>query len=135
MCNASEVNNGLRTICCWRKIKIRDVFQWENHGILLVWDEKNWIKNFHSFFSTYYSSIKMQNSILKTYTVLIFSSRKQELLKYFSIFYLLSIFFFQLWSNIANMSYIQLLLIIFLIISDSFSWFFSIFSDFFKKFF
>ena len=39
----------------------------------------------------------------------IFSSRKQELLKYFSIFFFLllsSIFFFQLWSNIANMSYI-----------------------------
>ena len=58
---------------------------------------------------------------------IVFSSRKQELLKYFSIFYLLS-FFFQLWSNIANMSYIQVLLIIFLIISD---YLFLIFFDFF----
>ena len=37
---------------------------------------------------------------------IIFSSRKQEFLKYFSIFFYLLSFFFQLWSNIANMSYI-----------------------------
>ena len=70
----------------------------------------------------------------------VFSSRKQELLKYFSIFfYLLSSFFFQLWSNIANMSYIQVLLIIFLIISDYFFFdffdFFRFFLNFSKKFF
>ena len=62
----------------------------------------------------------------------IFSSRNQELLKYFSIF------FFQLWSNIANMSYIHicnfywLFFWLFLII---FFRFFPIFFQFFPIFF
>ena len=49
-----------------------------------------------------------KNDLVRCYTELevpIFSSRKQELIKYFSMFFFF--FFFQLWSNIADISYIQ----------------------------
>ena len=82
---------------------------------------------------------------LGTVFCLLFSSRKQELLKYFSIFFFFfPSFFFQLWSNIANMSYIHiykyywlifwLFLIIFFSIFSDFFWFFLIFSEFFRFF-
>ena len=67
----------------------------------------------------------------------LFSSRKQELLKYFSIFYLLSSSSFFLLPTLIKYcqyviyTYIQVLLIIFLIISV---YFFSIFFDFFRFF-
>ena len=63
----------------------------------------------------------------------IFSSRKQELLKYFSIFFYRLSFFFQLWSNIANMSYIHIYKYYWLFFSDFFRSFL-IFSDFFRFF-
>ena len=65
----------------------------------------------------------------------VFSSRKQELLKYFSIFFLPSSFFLLptliKYCQYVIYTYIQVLLIIFLIISDYFFRFFSIFFDFF----
>ena len=75
----------------------------------------------------------------------VFSSRKQELLKYFSIFffYLSSSIFYLLptlikYCQYVIYTYIQVLLIIFLIISDYFFFdffrFFPIFSDFFRFF-
>ena len=66
--------------------------------------------------------------------LILFSSRKQELLKYFSIFFLSSFFLLPTLVKCCQYviyTYIQVLLIIFLIISDYFFLFFFIFSDFF----